>query len=81
MPKNLRESNTSRPRYCARYSYTTTAISKFARHLRLVTLPGNLTDDLNGVNRASELSIPADTHVLTRAAADVFLIVRYRLDE
>jgi hypothetical protein len=33
------------------------------------------------VNRASELSIPADTHVFTRAAADVFLIVRYRLDE
>jgi hypothetical protein len=48
---------------------------------RTVTLPGNLADDLNGVNRASELSIPADTQVLTRAAADVFLIVRYRLDE
>ncbi len=42
----------------------------------------NLAASLNGDNRASSLSIPPDTEVLKRTAdGQVFLIVRYRLDE
>lgn len=43
--------------------------------------PENLEEELNGGSRASDLSIPPDDEVLTRVAeAQVFLIVRYRLD-
>jgi hypothetical protein len=38
-----------------------------------------LANDLNGSDHASDLSIPTDTKVLKRDAAQVFLIVRYRL--
>jgi hypothetical protein len=42
----------------------------------------NLANDLNGPDHAFDLSIPPDTDVLRRtAAAQVFLIVRYRLNE
>jgi Tc toxin complex TcA C-terminal TcB-binding domain len=48
---------------------------------RTVVIPANLADDLNGENRAADLRIPTDADVLKRdPTAQVFLIVRYRLD-
>ncbi len=45
---------------------------------RLVTVPANLADDLNGANGYSNLSFAPDTDVLRRDAAGiVFLIIRY----
>jgi hypothetical protein len=52
---------------------------------RPVAIPADAAEDLNnGANRAFDLSIPPDPddEVLTRTAAEqVFLIVRYRLNE
>lgn len=48
---------------------------------RTVAAPAALSDGLNGGNRAAGLSFPVDASVLKRdAAAQVFLIVRYRLE-
>jgi len=48
-----------------------------AKRSNKVAIPAN---NLNGANRAVDLNIPPDADVLTRsAAAQVFLIVRYRL--
>ncbi|HEX7312610.1 MAG TPA: hypothetical protein VF297_01745 [Pyrinomonadaceae bacterium] len=47
---------------------------------RTVTVPQDLADELNGPDRASDLSIPPDAAVLKRDAdARVFLIIRYSL--
>jgi hypothetical protein len=47
---------------------------------RTVPVPGTLAEDLNGDDRAASLSLPVDANVLKRDAAQVFLIVRYRLE-
>jgi hypothetical protein len=48
---------------------------------RTVPVPGTLAEDLNGDDRAAGLSLPVDANVLKRDAPQVFLIVRYRLEE
>jgi len=59
------------------YAQNGTQIAK-----RTVTVPANLADDLNGADGASELGIPSDPNVLKRDDdAQVFLVVRYRLDQ
>jgi hypothetical protein len=57
--------------------YTQDATTKVAVTVDLA----NLANGLNGPDHASDLSIPTDTKVLRRDAAQVFLIVRYRLEE
>lgn len=47
---------------------------------RTIPVPATLADDLNGEDRAGGLSFPVDPNVLKRDAAQVFLIVRYRLE-
>ncbi|MFL6290584.1 MAG: toxin [Thermoanaerobaculia bacterium] len=44
-----------------------------------VPVPAGLAGGLNGTDRAADLSLPADAAILKRDAAQVFLIVRYRL--
>jgi hypothetical protein len=49
---------------------------------RPIEISENLEEELNGENQASDLSILPDDEVLTRASdAQVFLTIRYRLDE
>jgi hypothetical protein len=48
---------------------------------RKVGDPAQATADLEGANRAFDLSIAPDSNVLKRSAAQILLIVRYRLVE
>jgi len=59
------------------YKHKGTQIAKLP-----IALPENLEEELNGASRASDLSITPDGEILTRAGdAQIFLIIRYRLDE
>jgi hypothetical protein len=49
--------------------------------VRQTVAPSSLVGDLNGPNRAADLSIPADASVLVRSpATQVFLLLRYHPD-